>query len=358
MRKFFILIPSPHPTGPIKGAVALANSMAKLRSTTLVVLKHGPGIETFLDPQVKYISLATCRNISQKVKTYRRLLLKSGGRDSTASISFCLSADFVNFLCRRKSVTCSSIRGNLLKNYRFDYGLKGLGIATGHLLFLRWFDHIVAMTSSMADQISLFSGRPPQIIGNFVDETMLNHFRIKRKKHKGPLRYIFVGSLTERKQVQLLLHAAYKLKQIGESFHIDIIGDGKLKNRLIKMATDMKVEDVVHFHGHIAQPFPYIAQADCLVLPSLSEGISRAVLESLFLGVPCLLRDADGHNEIIRIGKNGFLFSNNDELPIYMHRSAVWSRKTLNSGESLLPSAYRQKTGAYKYIKMIETNHS
>ena len=36
-----------------------------------------------------------------------------------------------------------------------------------------------------------------------------------------------------------------------------------------------------------------------MVLPSFSEGTSRAALESLFLGVPIILRDVDSNKDLI-----------------------------------------------------------
>ena len=48
MRQIFITVPSPHPTGPIKGAYALANALAAERQVTLVTLKRGPGADAEL----------------------------------------------------------------------------------------------------------------------------------------------------------------------------------------------------------------------------------------------------------------------------------------------------------------------
>ena len=49
----FILVPSPHPTGPVKGAFALANALAPIRRVVLVYLKDGPGVDANLDTRVE-----------------------------------------------------------------------------------------------------------------------------------------------------------------------------------------------------------------------------------------------------------------------------------------------------------------
>ena len=58
MRDWFILVPALIPTGPIKGAIALANKISKDRRVNLVYLKEGSGASTFIDPRIKIISLA------------------------------------------------------------------------------------------------------------------------------------------------------------------------------------------------------------------------------------------------------------------------------------------------------------
>ena len=56
MRDWFILVPALIPTGPIKGAIALANKISKDRRVNLVYLKEGSGASTFIDPRIKIIS--------------------------------------------------------------------------------------------------------------------------------------------------------------------------------------------------------------------------------------------------------------------------------------------------------------
>lgn len=358
MPRVYILIPSPHPTGPIKGAVALANSLSRFADISLVSLKPGPGTNAAIDPSVEVLSLETARGVINKCRRYRKLLRGSGERGEVVSISFCLSADLVNLFCRKDAVTISSVRGNLPQNYKFDYGWKGAWVAAVHLFLLRWFDDVVAMTDSMAVQIFRYTGRQPRIVGNFVDEEKLKRHIDRPGKKSGPHRFVFVGSLTERKQAQLLISAAVELKRADLDFRIDIVGDGPMQDKLISRAGENKIDDVVFFHGYISEPYHLISRADCMVLPSISEGVSRAVLESLFFGVPCILRDTDGHNEVIRNGHNGFLFKEDSELAQLMLNAARWSRRHIEEGAMLIPDTYRQETAARQYLAMLNPEAS
>lgn len=353
MRSIFLLVPSLSPTGPVKGAVALANALAAERAVSLISLKGGPGVNAPLDPSVKVLSLADATSWPQRVVAYRKLLADAGGRDSVASISFCLSADVTNLFCRRFATTCASVRGNLVRNYRMDYGLAGTALAMGHLQTMRGFDHVVAMTDAMAAQVAFYSGRSPEIIGNFVDESSLESYRVAVKPDR-PLRLVFVGSLTHRKQPLLLVQVVAELRARGHDARLDVIGDGPLHSAVGTEISRRGLRGAVMLHGQMVSPFPLVARADVMVLPSLSEGLSRAALEALYLGVPCVLRAVDGNADVIRPGVNGALFFKDAELTEKVIEVAAWAQRPERSRGSLLPDTCRQAFAAKRYLTLVE----
>lgn len=352
MRTIFILAPSPSPSGPIKGAYALANALAPLRRVVLVFLKHGPGVDAPLDERVEVVSLAqTPGGWHARLGAYRDLLRKEGGRNKAGSISMCFSADWINRFCRNQAVICASVRGNLLENYRLDYGWPGTFLALGHLLALRTFDHVVAMTSSMAEQIRSVSAVRSQVIGNFVDEAALERYRQNDPIMSGALRFVFVGSLSRRKQPELIIAAMEKLRE--QDAQLDVLGAGPLREELEGLLVSKGLQGRVRLHGQVADPFSVVASADVFVLPSRSEGASRAALEALYLGVPCVLRDVDGNFELLAVPEAGTLFSQDEDLAEAMLRAAMFARarpvKT-----SLLPLAFRQESAACQYLALLE----
>ncbi len=352
MRTFFILVPGPFPTGPVKGAVALANSLAPMRRVVMVFLKEGPGVDAALHEKVEVISLAhTPGGWSGRRAAYRKLLENGGGRSRVASISMCLSADLINRSCRRQAVICTSVRGNLPKNYRHDYGWLGVPLAMGHLLALRAFDHVVAMTRSMADQIHGLARLRSTVIGNFVDEAALEPYRQTNVPSQGPLRFVFVGSLSKRKQPQLLISA---IEKIGtQEVQLDVVGGGPLLQNMSDTIVSKGLQDRVRLHGQVADPYPIVAMADAFVLPSRSEGVSRAALEALHLGVPCVLRDVDGNSDLLDSSDTGALFTRDNDLVAVMLEVAARTRDRANRS-SLLPEGFRQGQAAQQYIDLLE----
>ena len=353
MRSIFILIPSLSPAGPVKGAIALANGMAGIRDVTLVSVKPGPGANAFLDSRVKQLSLAhVSGGWAGKLRAYQRLLSAAGGREHVASISLCFSADLLNRFCHAQAFTCASVRGNLQENYRFDYGVSGAALAFVHMQILRGFDQVTALSSAMATQLARHLGPSPEVIGNFVDEVVLEAHRQLQPSGAG-LRLVFLGNLVRRKQPDLAVQA---IGALGPRARLDVIGDGPLRGELEQLVRRADLDKQIVFHGYLADPLPWVAKADVFVLPSFSEGIARAALEALHLGVPCVLRDVDGNRELIRPRHNGALFTRNEDLPDAVRAAAAIAvTPNSRSRESLLPDAFRQKSAVDKYLHLVES---
>jgi len=356
MKKVFILVPSFCSDSPIKGAVALANELMKNCSVCLVSLKGGDEkLLTTLRTEVTLISLGQYSSWFKKLRSYKRLLSEAGEKKNVLSISSCFSADMLNRYCSGKSITCASVRGNLPRVYRMNFGMLGIPLAILHLLALNKFDHVVAMTNAMAEQLRTYVYRPISIIGNFIDEFEMPKSQANFS-NEGPYRFIFVASLFPNKQVLLLIRAFHQLVSEDVNCVLDIIGDGPQRLEVEHEIEMLKVSDKVNLHGYINQPFKHLIAADVMVLPSLTEGISRSVLEALYLGVPCVVRDIDGNSELIQDGENGALFEQDQDLAPTMKRIAFWSRARQKDLVSLLPDNFRQHVATQKYIDFFEMN--
>lgn len=350
IKKVFIIVPSPCDDSPIKGAAALANSLSAWVSVTFITLKSGSNNFNLINKNITLISLAEYSWYG-KVKALHKLLKQSGNRRNISTISSSFSADFINSLCNKYAVTCSSVRGNLPVNYLHTYGLIGKFIAFFHFKRLKKFNHIVSMTHSMSEQVEQYTGRNSPVVGNFIDEDRVAKYR-KNKKNKA-LRFIFTGSFIERKQPLLLINVMAKLYNQGTIFVLDMFGDGPLLDASKKMAEKLGLASFIEFHGHVNEPYEYIASADVLILPSLSEGVPRSVLEALCLGVPCVLRDVDGNRELIQPGKNGELFSTDFELHDLILKAAKQKQNGSFFKMNLIPHSFRQKSCARSYLNLI-----
>ena len=343
MKKFriFILLPSENSSGPVKGAFALANNLVTITNVCIIFIKKGNKINDYLDPKIKKIYLkGKSSNFIKKIINLRKFL-RNFKQEELVTISFCFSADIINIFCKDLSYSISSVRGNLFKNYYFDYGIKGIIAAFFHILMLNFIDIVISMSNNMKNQIDKYLINKTIIIPNFIDEKQIKpFFKPKIDQNNNIFKFIFIGNLSSRKQPLLLIKAIEKLHYKFSVF-LDIIGDGEKIEELKKYVIKNKLDNIVIFHGHKENPFDLLSKADVFVLPSKSEGISRASLESLFLGIPIVIRGVDSNYLLLEKSNSGSLFYNDEDLDSIMIKIANIS-KSREKRECLLPDKFRE----------------
>jgi glycosyltransferase involved in cell wall biosynthesis len=351
----FIIVPSLQSTGPVKGALALARGLAPHFPTYLVDLKPAAQSSVVNCDGVENLSLKHAGRLKSKKAKFRSLVEDADPRSrNTVALSMCFSADrFVRQMAGQMTII-SNVRGNLFQNYRYDYGIPGILLACLHYGILRRFHTVVAMSGAMAEQLRKLGIKNISIIGNFVDEPALDQCR-KEVHRSGPPRFIFLGSMSRRKRPDLVLKAALELKKNSIPCIFDMVGSGPLKKALENQAMEMGLGQILTFHGHLSTPYHLIQKADFMVLPSESEGISRAVLEALYLGTPCIVRDIDANEEVITNGQNGVLFSTDDQFTNMIREAASQIDVTRRRKTTiLLPDQFRMQNSIDQYRKLIE----
>ncbi|WP_321936492.1 glycosyltransferase family 4 protein [Paraburkholderia sp. J8-2] len=66
-------------------------------------------------------------------------------------------------------------------------------------------------------------------------------------------------------------------------------------------------EGVIEYLGETADVRPFIADADCVVLPSYREGVPRTLMEASAMGRPIVATNVPGCREVVADGVNGLL---------------------------------------------------
>ena len=128
---------------------------------------------------------------------------------------------------------------------------------------------------------------------------------------------LFVGRLSQEKGLKHLISAVKKLCEVSNNVELHLVGEGGYGRYLQDSALDLGIEKRLIFHGKIDKSdLPvYYSAADITVLPSLSEGLPRTMLESLACGSPFLGTRITGIEDHIQDNKTGFLIEpGNTEL--------------------------------------------
>jgi len=114
-----------------------------------------------------------------------------------------------------------------------------------------------------------------------------------------------VGNLRRQKGFDILLRA---MAQLGERFHLYILGEGKERRLLEKMVDELDLSDKVTLLGFHKNPYIHMKNADMVVLSSRYEGFPNVILEANACGRFVIAFACPGvSNEIIENNVNGLL---------------------------------------------------
>ena len=96
------------------------------------------------------------------------------------------------------------------------------------------------------------------------------------------------GRLAQEKGLEYLIEAASLLRCSRPAFRFVLAGDGPLRGQLQALAESLGVNRRVEFLGYREDIPNLLAACDLVVLPSLREGLSIALLEAMAAGKPII----------------------------------------------------------------------
>lgn len=94
------------------------------------------------------------------------------------------------------------------------------------------------------------------------------------------------------------------------------------------------LHDNVHFLGYRNDVKELYEAADCFVMPSFREGLSRSLMEAMASGLPCVVSKIRGNNDLITDNKGGFLCEPQNSAGFAKAIGSLCVNKTLCDGMS------------------------
>jgi glycosyltransferase involved in cell wall biosynthesis len=116
-----------------------------------------------------------------------------------------------------------------------------------------------------------------------------------------------VGRLAPQKDPTLLVRAFASVRARLQRGSLVMVGDGPLRNAVLAEAQALGVSAAVHVLGVRTDAAAVLAQADVFALPSRWEGLPRAMIEAMVLGVPVVATAVGGVGDVLRDGETGFV---------------------------------------------------
>jgi glycosyltransferase involved in cell wall biosynthesis len=116
-----------------------------------------------------------------------------------------------------------------------------------------------------------------------------------------------VAHFSAEKGLCHLVDAASLIPDAANRMRFILVGDGVCRPDLESRVRELGLEDCFHFAGFQKNPVPYLSSFDCFVLPSLSEGLSSAILSAMAAALPIVATTVGGIPELVRHEENGLL---------------------------------------------------
>jgi L-malate glycosyltransferase len=140
----------------------------------------------------------------------------------------------------------------------------------------------------------------------------------KRARVLQPGKQLVVGTvshLSHEKGMTYLIEAASLIPEVNEKFRFVIVGEGACLQELMDLARRKRLENF-RFTGFRSDIPQLMESFDIFILPSLSEGLSSAILEAMASSLPVIASNVGGIPELVKDGENGLLVAPADSVAL------------------------------------------
>ncbi len=150
----------------------------------------------------------------------------------------------------------------------------------------------------------------------FEDQEQLSQFKESLGIRRENFVYCFVGRMVKSKGIQEIVSSFVRLTEClltdSASYHMPVLllvgpmGDGKdYIGRGLE--DEIRNNPAIKYVGRQDDIRPYLQASNVFVFPSYREGFPNVVMQAGAMGLPCIVSDISGCNEIIVHGENGFI---------------------------------------------------
>ena len=162
--------------------------------------------------------------------------------------------------------------------------------------------------------------------------------------------FIFVGRLVGDKGINELISAFKAIASQNRKVKLVLVGplESDLDPLHSHTLKEIKDNDAIISIGFKKDVRPYFAISDALVFPSYREGFPNVVLQAGAMGLPAIVTDINGSNEIIKEGINGLIIPAKDEVALKQAMHELMDNKCLYdklkfNARDWITSRYEQK---------------
>ncbi|WP_461789874.1 glycosyltransferase family 4 protein [Pedobacter sp.] len=132
-------------------------------------------------------------------------------------------------------------------------------------------------------------------------------FNLNQLSTKEKLRFLFVGSLTARKGINILLKVWKELNPLNAELLLVGPAEKEIIDQIPQLASINYLGKIAHQDLQLT-----VSSCDVFVLPSFFEGFGLVILEAMACGLPVISTEATGAPDIIESGIDGIVYNSFD----------------------------------------------
>lgn len=174
---------------------------------------------------------------------------------------------------------------------------------------------VIVNSNYMKNELQRLFGLPFEKINVIPNGVSASNFTVSERDYDFRRRYamdnekiiLFMGRLVYEKGVQNLIAAMPKILNNYHDAKLIVAGKGGMLGELQQEVRNLGLGNKVYFTGQLSpkQVQKMYKCADIAVFPSTYEPFGIVAIESMLLGVPTVVSDVGGLNEIVDHGVNG-----------------------------------------------------
>lgn len=191
-------------------------------------------------------------------------------------------------------------------------------------------------------------------IGVELDNYSGTVFNLNNFKNKKVL--VHVGSFVPEKNHIGLIKIFAQLSTLHPNAVLLLIGKGYLEEQIYKFVKELNLEEKVFFMGCRRDVMNILKNSDCLLLPSLVEGLPGVLLEAMYCRLPIVAYNVGGISEIIN-ENTGSLIEKNDEVDFVNQVNCILRSKNktiIKNAYLLVQKKYINYSIAHKFEKSYQ----
>lgn len=166
---------------------------------------------------------------------------------------------------------------------------------------------------------------------DFFDRTDEVLLRAQAIRKEGGFTFCFVGRIVGDKGINELVEAFLKLVGEFPACRLILVGDfeEKLDPVMPVVRRIIFENERIVFSGWKDDIRPYLAASDVFVFPSYREGFPNVLLQAGAMGLPCIVTDINGSNEIIHDQVNGLIIPPRDKDALWKAMKIMVTDETI-----------------------------